>query len=548
MLRILSYSPHLRDHLNIRESLKGLRINAEEIHIDSVFSLEIIPEYINRSLSSHIPIHLIVYAPEVNAVILNLFSPTIPIVCLSGIDDPDSVSELMQDNVYFCNQEPTVDFLALVRKCLALQKMRYELSEHHTAQVQAHLNQSQFIQIIGDHLNRAFILETHSGLCLFHLETYDSDSFNRHRVAQCLKNLYEIVKSSLPSKWTLHAYGSMRMALIVDDIQDRDLFAEQLNGLYQKITGYFADQNLVVSIDIGVVVTDSISVDPFQFYDQAQSALALAKRKGHGFIEYYGQEEASKLLHTTRLESDLKQAFLKNELFVVYQPLIDLITLKPVGIEALIRWNHPQFGSISPFDFLPIIERINAMDALADIVFDQAFATLKKLQSHAINLKLSININGQQFVSGKLVKTIQKKLSAFNVSPADIELEITEEIDLNPVAPALSQLTELQELGCKIVIDDFGIGYSSLHYLSHFPVDKIKIDKSFIQNLTERKVKILEAILNLAHFLKIETLVEGIETKDQHEMLKFIGAHYGQGYLFSKPLTQEQLLTYSRSS
>ncbi len=544
MLRILSYSPHLRDHLNIRETLKNLKVNAEEVHIDSVFSFEIIPEYINRSLTSNVPVHLILYVPQVNSVILNILPQRIPVVCLSGIEDPDSVSPSARDWVYFYDQGSNADFLDLVRKCLELQKTRYELSEQHTSNLQAHLSQSQFIEIIGDHLNRAFILETNSGLCLLNLETYDSNPFNRHRVAQCIKKLYAPVKNTLPPKWNLYSYSTMKMALIIDDIHDKNLFSQQLNSLYQQVTSYFAAQNLVVSIDVGVVITDSISVDPFQFYDQAQSALAIAKRKGHGFIEYYGYEEASKLLYATRLESDLKQAFLKKELFVVYQPLIDLVTLKPVGIEALIRWTHPEFGPISPFDFLPIIERLNAMDTLADIVFDQAFSTLKDLQTKGLHLKLSININGQQFISGKLIHTIQNKLAQFQLAPKDIELEITEEIDLNPLAPALSQLTELQDLGFKIVIDDFGVGYSSLHYLSHFPVDKIKIDKSFIQNLTERKVKILEAILNLAHFLKIETLVEGIETKDQHEMLKFIGTHYGQGYLFSKPLDQHQLLTY----
>ncbi len=545
MLRILSYSPHLRDHLHIRDALKNLSIDSEQIHIDSVFSLEIIPEFINRSLDLNTPIHLILYVPPINSVVLNILPQTTPIICLSPMEDADSISNIKRDWIYFQDQESTSDFLDLVKKCLEIQKIKFELSERHTHEKHASLNQSQFIEIIGDHLNRSFILDSKTGLCLFNLETYDPDPLSRHRVAQCIKKLYGTVKNSLPPKWTLYSYGSMKVALIVDDILDTTHFSYQLNELYQKVIQYFADQNLVVSIDVGVVLSDESSVDPFQFFDQAQSALAIAKRKGHGFIEYYGKEQASKLLYATRLESDLKQAFIKKELFVVYQPLIDLSTLSTVGLEALIRWTHPQFGPISPFDFLPIVERLGAMDQLADIVFDQGLSTLRKIHDMGNPSSLSININGQQFYSGNLVNKIKSKLELYNLSPKDIEIEITEEIDLNPVAPALSQLLELQELGCKIVIDDFGIGYSSLHYLSHFPVDKIKIDKSFIQDLTERKVKILEAILNLAQFLKIETLVEGIETKEQHEMLKFIGAQYGQGYLFSKPLSKEQLLNHA---
>jgi len=544
MIRILAYSPNLVDHLNIRESLKNLMVNSEPIHIDSIFSVEIIPEYTARSQASGSPIHLIIFSPEMNSVIHDILPKAIPIICLTGSEDKDLSVHSANEWLYFHDLQSRESFLELVSKCLELQQIRYDLSEKHASHYYSPLNQSQFLEIIGDHLNRAFILESTAGLCLFNLETYDADPINRHRVTQSIRKLYKSVKDSLPAKWSLYSYGALKMGMIIDDIKDKDDFAKNLNHLYQQVNSYFVEQNLVVSIDVGVVIGDSSSVDPFQFYDQAQSALAIAKRKGHGFIEYYGKEQETKLLYATRLESDLKQAFLTKELFVVYQPLINLETLKPIGLEALIRWTHPVFGPISPYDFLPLVERLNAMDTLADIVFDQAFHTLSMLRSRGINLSLSINVNGQQFMTGSLIKCLQTKLAFYHLRPQDIEIEITEEIDLNPVAPALAQLTELQNLGCKIVIDDFGVGYSSLHYLSHFPVNKIKIDKSFIQQLTERKVKILEAILNLSRFLEIETLVEGIETKEQYNMLKFIGAQCGQGYLFSKPLTQEQLMTY----
>ena len=544
MIRILSYSPHLADHLHIRESLKHLHINSEQIHIDSIFNLEIIPDYIAKAQENYAPIHLIIYAPKISSIILEILPSTLPIICLSGKEDADSLAPQSKEWVYYPTNESSDSFLNLVTKCLEIQKIRYELCENHSADMPSHLSQSQFLEIIGDHLNRAFILESTVGMCLFNLETYENDPFNRHRVTQIIRKLYKTVKETLPPKWSLYSYGSMRIALIIDDISDKEIFSKHLIELYQKVSSYFVDQNLVVSIDAGVILSESTSVDPFQFYDQAQSALAIAKRKGHGFIEYYGKEEESKFLYATKLESDLKQAFIKKELYVVYQPLINLTTLKPVGIEALVRWTHPLLGPISPMDFIPIAERLNAMDDLAEIVFDQSFATLKELHNLGILLKLSVNISGQQFINSSVVDKISHKLAIFDINAESIEIEVTEEVDLNPIAPALPQLHELQNMGCSIVIDDFGIGYSSLHYLSHFPVDKIKIDKSFIQDLTERKVKILEAVHNLAKFLGIETLVEGIETKEQYEMLKFIGAGYGQGYLFSRPLTKEQLLTY----
>jgi EAL domain-containing protein (putative c-di-GMP-specific phosphodiesterase class I) len=549
MVRILSYSTQLSDHLRIRDALKGIEkvygagINTE-LKIDSVFSLEIIDEFMRKAATDGSPIHLILYNEKVTDESLALLPDYSPIICLKGLEHPNKSSPARPELVFFHTVEDTEGFQQLVSKCLQMQSLRYELSYSQSINYNNRLSQSSFIDILGDHLNRAFVLKQGVGLILFKFVSYGREPQHFKSMAHLLQEYYQFLDQSSPQGWNLYAFGTSDLGLIIDNVSCRDKLDAKLRGIHQETNKFFSDYGIVMSIDMGVALNEDKIVDPFELYNQACAALSVANRKGHGFIEYYGKEQERSLLFSTKVESDLKQVLIDRKLNVVYQPLVDLNTLQPQGVEALVRWNHPTLGQISPVEFLPIAERINGMNELADIVFHQAFEHLRNWKMQGLNLYMSVNIAGQQLVSGKLINHLIETTQLYNISPPDIELEVTEDFDLNYIDPIVYQLEELKNLGFKITIDDFGIGYSSLHYLSQFPVDKIKIDQSFIRNLNDKKIKILQAMCNLAQFMRIETLVEGIETKEQLEMLKVIGTHYGQGYLFSPPLQAEKLELY----
>ncbi|AIK96910.1 GGDEF domain-containing phosphodiesterase [Candidatus Odyssella acanthamoebae] len=546
MIRILSYSTQLADHLKVRDALKGIEkacgvgINTE-FKIDSVFSLEIIDEFMRKAAIEGSPIHLILYNEKVTDEILALLPDNSPIICLKGFEQSQKSSRPQQELIFFHTLEDTKGFQQLVSKCLQLQSLRYELSYSQSIDYNNRLSQSSFIEILGDHLNRAFVLKHGVGLILFKFVSYGREPKHLKSMTYLLQEYYQFLDEYLPSGWKLYTFGTSDLGLIIDDVSCRDDFDAMLRHVHQETNKFFSNYGIVMSIDMGVALSEDKIVDPIELYNQACAALSVANRKGHGFIEYYGKEQERSLLFSTKVESDLKQVLIDRKLNVVYQPLVDLNTLQPRGVEALVRWNHPTLGQISPVEFLPIAERINGMNELADIVFHQAFDHLRSWKMQGLNLYMSVNIAGQQLVSGKLINHLMETTQLYNISPTDIDLEVTEDFDLNYIDPIVYQLEELKNLGFKITIDDFGIGYSSLHYLSQFPVDKIKIDQSFIRNLNDKKIKILQAMCNLAQFMKIETLVEGIETKEQLEMLKVIGTQYGQGYLFSPPLKADNL-------
>lgn len=548
MIRILSYSTQLSDHLKIRDALKGISTILPsldtEIKIDSVFSVDIINDFIKKSINEGQPIYLIIYNEKITDTIINLLPDQLPIICTSGFEKTDKTEHPPREMVFFQSPDEVNDFTYLVGKCLQMQILKHELTQSQSPTYDNHLSYAHFIEILGDYLNRAFVHKSSLGLILFKFVSYGREQSHPKNIADLQSRYHAYLSSLLEPGWRLYTFGTNNLGVIVEDLDSLKTFDVILRNLHQETNQFFRDYDIVMSIDMGVALSDSKIIDPIELYGQAKTALSIADRKGHGFIEYYGKEQERYLLYSTKVESELKQVLRDRKLNVVYQPLVELNTLKTVGVEALIRWYHPTLGHISPVEFLPITERINGMNDLADIVFHQAFDHLRLWKNQNIKLFMSVNIAGQQLVSGKLVTHIMDTIQLYGVSPADIELEVTEEFDLNHIEPIVHQLEELKNLGFRIAIDDFGIGYSSLHYLSQFPVDKIKIDRSFIQNLDEKKVKILQAMFNLAKFMNIQTVVEGIETTEQLEMLKFIGAQYGQGYLFSPPLSADKLESF----
>jgi EAL domain-containing protein (putative c-di-GMP-specific phosphodiesterase class I) len=237
---------------------------------------------------------------------------------------------------------------------------------------------------------------------------------------------------------------------------------------------------------------------------------------------------------TLTFDEKIKLAINEKQFYLVYQPIVHIDSQEIVGYEALIRWNHPTDGIISPAQFIPNAESSGIIIEIEKLVLELACNKLKRLNEMNPNLYLSINISALHF-GQNLVEHVRDALEFSEANSSQLKIEITETSSMKDIDITIDKLNQLKKMGIKVAIDDFGVGYSSLQYLGSFPADEIKLDRSFINPLTVQKLSIINAVFSIAQDLQIDVVVEGIETAEQLEKLKILGCKFGQGYLLGKP-------------
>jgi diguanylate cyclase (GGDEF)-like protein len=291
---------------------------------------------------------------------------------------------------------------------------------------------------------------------------------------------------------------------------------------------------------IGISIAPMDGVDPDQLLKNADLALYRAKGDGRGMCRFFERGMERQVHRRRQLELDLHEALGRGEFELHYQPILDLSSNEVRGLEALIRWNHPTDGRISPAEFIPLAEETGLIVSIGEWVLRQACSEGARWPEH---VEIAVNVSPIQIRSGGLVKTVFSALTAAGMSPHRLELEITETILLQDSEATLATLHQLRALGVRIAMDDFGTGYSSLSYFRSFPFDKIKIDRSFVQGLTEGRssLAILRAIASLAANLNMTTTVEGVETVEQLEKVREEGITQVQGFLVSPPRPAAEL-------
>ena len=300
------------------------------------------------------------------------------------------------------------------------------------------------------------------------------------------------------------------------------------------------DYDLLVGVSAGVSFAMDDSVDSSTLLRNADLALYKAKTDGRGICRIYEPQMSLQIMVRREVEQDLRQALAKGQLEIHYQPLLELERGAEVGFEALLRWNHPEKGMIPPSAFIPIAESSGMIVPIGSWVLEQSCQLATTWQN---SLSVAVNISPVQFKSGKLVDAVSAALGKYGLAAHRLELEITESILLEKSSETLDILKSLKELGVSIALDDFGTGYSGLGYLNSFPIDKIKIDRSFIRDLgiEQRSRELVRAAVNIGHSLGIVTLAEGIETKEQLDILRSLGCQQGQGFLFSPAIPAGQI-------
>jgi diguanylate cyclase (GGDEF)-like protein len=291
---------------------------------------------------------------------------------------------------------------------------------------------------------------------------------------------------------------------------------------------------VVVGMSIGIAIPPADGTDPHQLLKNADLALYRAKSDGRGVFRFFESEMDARMQTRRALELDLRQALASGQFELLYQPLVDVQTKSVRGFEALIRWHHPERGLVAPPDFIPLAEETGLIVPIGEWVLREA---CKEAATWPEHVSVAINLSPVQFKSRNLLPTVISALAASGLPPSRLQLEITESLLLQDSDDTLAMLHQLRGLGIRIAMDDFGTGYSSLGYLQKFPFDKIKIDRSFVHNMTEREdsLAIVRAVAAMGASLGMMTTAEGVETAEQFDRLKAEGCTEVQGYLFSPP-------------
>ncbi len=338
-------------------------------------------------------------------------------------------------------------------------------------------------------------------------------------------------------------FGGDEFAILLDGIQEPSDAVHVAEKVQQAISAAFKLHNheAVTTASIGVALGTNNYSEAEDVIRDADTAMYRAKEHGKARYEIFDTAMHTRAVTLLRLESDFRRALEHRELCVYYQPIVSIATGELHGFEALVRWQHPERGIVLPTDFIPLAEETGLIVPLGLTVLREACSQLRQWQQRSVlnrYLVMSVNLSAKQLMQIDLTEQIEAVLRDSHLDPWHLKLEITETVVMENSELAAITLAKLRRLGVRLSIDDFGTGYSSLSYLNRFPVDTLKIDRSFVTRLSEaaENLQIVKTIVTLAGNLGMEVIAEGVETEDQLNHLKALNCQYAQGYLFAEPL------------
>ena len=411
-------------------------------------------------------------------------------------------------------------------------------------------NRALFLERLEQALNRAKADSVYQFAVLF--LDYDrfkvvNDSLGHLVGDELLIAVARRLEASLSQKDTLSRLGGDEFAILLTDIQDLNYTTFVADGILESLSFPFQLQGheVFISASIGIALGNLTVHQPEHLLRDADTAMYRAKALGKNQYHIFAPAMHDAALQLLHLESNLRKAINQQEFIVHYQPIIDLSDGKIAGFEALVRWQHPQYGMISPQSFIPIAEETSLIIPIDRWVLQQACHQLRLWQKEKLTdypLFISVNLSARQFAQLDLIDRIDQILTETQLNPQCLKLEITESAIMDNVNFAAVILQKLRERSIGLSIDDFGTGYSSLSYMHSFPVSSLKIDRSFVQRLdgNPENLGLIPAIISIAKTMGMSAIAEGIETTQQLNQLKTLGCDFGQGYLFSKPVEAQR--------
>ncbi len=429
-------------------------------------------------------------------------------------------------------------------------------------QVEHKLLHDTFYDELTDLANRTLVLKLleHSIACNKQREGYIfavlcldldrfkviNDSFGHQIGDQLLIAVSQRLKTCLRAEDTIARLSSDEFAILLENIQDVSCATQIAERIYKELMLPFNlnGHEVFANASIGIVMGNTGYDHPEELLRDADTAMAHAKKIGRACYQVFDKTMHTRVVKRLQLENNLRRAIERQEFQLYYQPIVSLRTKRISGFEALIRWQHPERGLISPSEFIPIAEETGLIIPLGLWVLREACRQMRSWQTKFPDTscwKISVNVSSKQLSKANFIEQVQQILQETGFEARNLKLEITESILVENTKSVIATLEQLKALGIELSMDDFGTGYSSLSYLQHLPIQTLKIDRSFIQSMetSVEKLAIIRAILTLAWNLSMDVVAEGVETANQLAQLKVLKCGYGQGYFFSKSLNHK---------
>ena len=408
-------------------------------------------------------------------------------------------------------------------------------------------NRAQFMERLTEVLNRPGGEQTHHAVLFLDLDRFKliNDTMGHGIGDLLLKAVAERLKGCVRSDDLVSRFGGDEFTVLLENIASFHVAAAVAEKICRAISKHyvFMERELYISSSIGISLYPVDGADSGMLIKNADISMYRAKEQGNCY-RFYEESMEREVSSKLRLESDLRRALKRNELILHYQPQINLITGKIIGVEALVRWQYPELGLVPPIDFIPLAEEIGLIEPIGEWVLRQACMQNKAWQQAGLPpITVAVNLSARQFDRQGLESSVMEILSETGLEPGYLELELTESIVMKEPGKSRDILEGLRAHGIGISIDDFGTGYSSLSQLKHFPFDKLKIDKSFVDELTSNPddAAIVSIIIAIAKSFKLSAIAEGVETQEQMQHLQLNGCDEMQGYFFSRPVSADDV-------
>jgi diguanylate cyclase (GGDEF)-like protein/PAS domain S-box-containing protein len=454
----------------------------------------------------------------------------------------DSIVELMNGKTFKIRHRPMPDLGWVATHEDITEQRRAEVKIEHMAHYDA----------LTDLANRALLNERlEQALAHFHVDQMVAvhhldldqfkavnDTFGHHAGDKLLKIVADRLRGLVRETDTIARTGGDEFVIVqapISDPAEATMLAQQIIAWISEPYNIDDGQQATVGTSIGIAVSPGDGNAPDKLLRNADLALYRAKGDGRGTFRFFESAMDEQMQARRIMEQDLRKALPAGEFELYYQPVVNLESNEISGFEALLRWNRPEHGQVPPATFIPLAEEIGFIVPLGEWVIREACLAAARWPEH---LNVAVNISAAQFRGSSLLPVIVNALAASGLHPARLEIEITETVLLHDREATIAVLHQLRSLGIRIAMDDFGTGYSSLTYLQSFPFDKIKIDRSFVKDITENagSLYIVRAVAALANGMGMAATAEGVETKEQLDKIAAVGCTEMQGYLFSKPL------------
>jgi diguanylate cyclase (GGDEF)-like protein/PAS domain S-box-containing protein len=364
------------------------------------------------------------------------------------------------------------------------------------------------------------------------------------------------LRNCIREKDTVARFGGDEFVVLLVGLPNRFAIERIVKSILLSLSKPFnlsGNHEAVVSASIGVTVGPSDGDNVGSLLKNADTAMYQAKAAGRNTYQFFTSSMNEIVSQRMHIEQALRQAIKLKEFVLFYQPVVSLQTGDIIGAEALIRWQHPNKGLIFPDSFINIAEETGLIEPIGQWVIEQACADLKIWHDQGLEIQVAVNVSSRQCRQGcetPIIDVISNALKVNNVKSSHLKVEITESLLMDNSQEMITTLQGIRNLGVSIHMDDFGTGYSSLSYLKHFPIDVLKIDRSFIEGAIEDKTdaSLVEAVVSIGHSLSLKLVGEGIETQQHYDYLKSLGCDYGQGYLISKPIPVKDFIYFCQST